>query len=90
MKQRLIIYSLLSCLSLQAQESTSHYGIAAQEHHDWEDNHVLQINREPARAYYIPFGEKGGRPHAVAQWGVAFPLDKKTRGEGDGLLPHGL
>ena len=60
MKQRLIIYSLLSCLSLQAQESTSHYGIAAQEHHDWEDNHVLQINREPARAYYIPFGEKAG------------------------------
>ena len=30
------------------------------EHHDWEDNHVLQINREPARAYFIPFGEKAG------------------------------
>ena len=30
----------------------------AQEHHDWEDNHVLQINREPARAYFIPFGEQ--------------------------------
>ena len=29
-------------------------------HHDWEDNHVLQINREPARAYFIPFGEKAG------------------------------
>lgn len=28
------------------------------EHHDWEDNHVLQINREPARAYFIPFGER--------------------------------
>lgn len=31
-------------------------------HHDWEDNHVLQINREPARAYYIPYGvSKGDR-----------------------------
>jgi beta-galactosidase len=30
------------------------------QHHDWEDNHMLQINREPARAYFIPFGEKVG------------------------------
>ena len=31
-------------------------------HHDWEDNHVLQINREPARAYFIPYGvQKGDR-----------------------------
>ena len=30
------------------------------EHHDWEDHHVLQINREPARAYFIPYGEKQG------------------------------
>ena len=29
-------------------------------HHDWEDNHVLQINREPARAYFIPYGVKAG------------------------------
>ena len=34
--------------------------IGAQAHHDWEDNHILQINREPARAYFIPFGEKKG------------------------------
>ena len=33
---------------------------AAQEHHDWEDNHVLQINREPARAYFIPYGQQQG------------------------------
>lgn len=33
---------------------------SSQEHHDWEDNHVLQINREPARAYFIPFGEQQG------------------------------
>ena len=31
-----------------------------QEHHDWEDNHILQINREPARAYFIPYGEQKG------------------------------
>ena len=39
------------------------WGIAAfanGEHHDWEDNHVLQINREPARAYFIPFGKRQG------------------------------
>ena len=28
--------------------------------HDWENNHVLQINREPARAYFIPYGVKAG------------------------------
>ena len=33
---------------------------SAQEHHDWEDNHVLQINREPARAYFIPYGKQKG------------------------------
>ena len=30
------------------------------EHHDWEDNHVLQIHREPARAYFIPYAEQQG------------------------------
>ncbi len=30
-------------------------GAIAQEHHDWEDYHILQINREPARAYFFPF-----------------------------------
>ena len=34
--------------------------LTAEEHHDWEDNHVLQINREPARAYFIPFGNQRG------------------------------
>ena len=49
MKRIILLYSLLLCLPS-----------IAQEHHDWEDNHVLQINREPARAYFIPFGEKAG------------------------------
>ena len=30
------------------------------EAHDWENNHVLQINREPARAWFLPFGEHPG------------------------------
>ena len=28
--------------------------------HDWEDQNVLQIGREPARAYFMPYGEKAG------------------------------
>ena len=50
MKTAIISICSLFCLSALAQ----------QEHHDWEDNHVLQINREPARAYFIPYGEKVG------------------------------
>ena len=44
--------------------------LAQQEHHDWEDNHVLQINREPARAYFIPYGQtKGDRQLSLnGQW----------------------
>ena len=34
--------------------------LCAETHHDWEDNHVLQINREPARAYFIPYGQQQG------------------------------
>lgn len=32
----------------------------AQELHDWENHHVLQINREPARAAFVPFEENQG------------------------------
>lgn len=49
MKRQLFLLSLFSFLTVNAQD-----------HHDWEDNHVLQINREPARAYFIPYGEKQG------------------------------
>lgn len=34
-------------------------GVKAQKH-DWENNHVLQINREPARASFFPFQERQG------------------------------
>lgn len=33
---------------------------AAAEHHDWEDQHVLSINREPARAAFMPYQAKKG------------------------------
>ena len=32
----------------------------AQTMHDWENHHVLQINREPARAAFIPFSTQKG------------------------------
>ena len=52
MNRALFVLSLsLSLLPVVAQD---------EQHHDWEDNHVLQINREPARAYFIPFGEQKG------------------------------
>ncbi len=36
-------------------------GLQAQQH-DWENQHVLQINREPARAAFFPYGiQKGDR-----------------------------
>ena len=34
--------------------------IQAQTIHDWENHHVLQINREPARAAFIPFSIQKG------------------------------
>ena len=40
--------------------TTSFAPLTAQEHHNWEDHHVLQVNREPARAYFIPYGEQKG------------------------------
>ena len=40
--------SIVCCLPLAAQQR------------EWENNHVLQVNREPARAYFIPFGERQG------------------------------
>ena len=34
--------------------------------HDWENHHVLQINREPARAAFIPYGAvKGDRSFSL-------------------------
>ena len=58
MRQLLLTLAVAMGLLTYGQESAP----KVEEHHDWEDNHVLQINREPARAYFIPFGEcKGDR-----------------------------
>lgn len=47
------IYTLLFGLLLPIQPS-------AQTVHDWENHHVLQINREPARAAFTPFHVQKG------------------------------
>ena len=47
------IYTLLFGLLLPIQPS-------AQTVHDWENHHVLQINREPARATFTPFHVQKG------------------------------
>lgn len=47
------IYTLLFGLLLPIQPS-------AQTVHDWENHHVLQINREPARAAFTPFHTQKG------------------------------
>ena len=52
MMKRISLTALLLCIM--------HYALCIETHHDWEDHHVLQINREPARAYFIPYGEKAG------------------------------
>ncbi len=31
--------------------------------HDWENHHILQINREPARAAFIPYGDTRRQSH---------------------------
>lgn len=46
MKLQSIFWGLLGMLPLQAQEVI----------HDWENQHVLQINREPARAAFVGYG----------------------------------
>lgn len=47
------IYTLLFGLLLFSQ-------LSAQTAHDWENQHVLQINREPARAAFTPFHAQKG------------------------------
>ena len=61
MRKTFILAALLSPLvPTIAHDSIATLQPLVEEHHDWEDNHVLQINREPARAYFIPFGERKG------------------------------
>ena len=69
------LYGLLLCgwmtVSLQAQQI-----------HDWENHHVLQINREPARAAFVPFAKQKGD--------CSMSLDSCAFRTDNGFLPHGL
>ena len=47
------IYGLLLCGLVTA-------SLQAQPINDWENQHVLQINREPARAAFVPFAKQKG------------------------------
>ncbi len=49
--------------------------------HDWENHHVLQINREPARAAFIPYGEtKGDRQMSLnGDWKFSWTPTHDTR-----------
>ena len=51
-----------ACVALASQAApfASLSVTASAEHHDWEDQHVLSVNREPARAYFIPYFLKKG------------------------------
>lgn len=57
---------------------------ASQSQHDWENHHVLQINREPARAAFIPYGEeKGDRQISLnGDWKFSWTPTPDTRVDG--------
>lgn len=47
--------SIIALISLLVTVLTS-----TAQNRDWENNHMLQINREPARAYFIPYAQQKG------------------------------
>lgn len=49
------ITSIIACTALAATAVTAQPYV-----HDWENHHVLHINREPARAAFMPYGERQG------------------------------
>jgi beta-galactosidase len=56
MMKKLHIYSLC----LLALSVTTFSKLSAQSTHDWENNHVLQVGREPARAAFMPYTSMAG------------------------------
>ena len=50
----------------------------AQTVHDWENHHVLQINRKPARAAFIPFSTQKGDLFGMLGWNVEIQMDTCT------------
>ncbi len=59
-------------------------GATQRQARDWENNHVLGINREPARAAFIPFGEvKGDRSRSLnGEWRFHWSPTPEGRVEG--------
>ncbi len=51
-----LITALFLIASVAASDAVADTRVA----HDWENQHILQINREPARAAFIPYGESRG------------------------------
>ncbi len=58
--------------------------------HDWENHHILQINREPARAAFIPYGDtKGDRAMTLnGEW--RFHWSPTPEGRVDGFEKTGF
>ena len=53
--------------------------ISAQTVHDWENHHVLQINREPARAAFVPYSVQKRRLFHEFEWNLEIPVDSCSR-----------
>ena len=47
------------------------------QNNDWENQHVLQINREPAHASYVPFGKEKNED-AFTGWFMEVQLGINT------------
>ncbi|MCM1355034.1 MAG: DUF4981 domain-containing protein [Staphylococcus sp.] len=54
------MYIKLSSALLLIVASASSVVAEQRQAHDWENQHILHINREPARAAFIPFGDTRG------------------------------
>ena len=71
-KERMKIYTLL--LGALFVSPTQ-----AQTMHDWENHHVLQINREPARATFTPFSVQKGDGSISFRRNLEIPLDSRSQ-----------
>ena len=60
MKKRFITLFLLSILTFHAVWSENENRTPGVDAPDWENHHVLHINREPARAAFIAFSQQPG------------------------------
>lgn len=58
--------------------------------HDWENNHILQINREPARAAFIPYGETRGDRSISLNGDWRFHWSPTPEGRVDGFQKQGF